>query len=69
MATESHTSDSHSDTSVNRGQLDPSASFSWSDPKEGHRLMRSFMSIKEATLRDAIVKFVTQLSVFEDDGR
>jgi len=31
--------------------------------------MRSFMSIKEATLRDAIVKFVTQLSMFEDEGR
>ncbi len=69
MATENHTSDSHSDTTVNRGQLDPSASFSWSDPEEGYRLMRSFKSVKRAALRDAIVKFVTQLSMFEDEGR
>ena len=31
--------------------------------------MRAFLSIREATLREAIVKFVTELSTLQDDNR
>jgi len=33
-----------------------------SNPEEGHRLMRSFLRIKEAAVREAIVQLVTELS-------
>ncbi|HKN30289.1 MAG TPA: hypothetical protein VJY34_21390 [Roseiarcus sp.] len=52
-----------------RGKLDPAASFSWPDPQEGSRLMRAFLSIRQAALRDAIVKIVTQLSTLDDEGQ
>jgi len=50
-----------------RRQPDPAASYSWSDPDEGYRLMRSFLSIRQDALRAAIVEFVTQLSSLEDE--
>ena len=50
-----------SDIPVNRAQLDSVASFS-PDPEEGYQLIRGFLSIRQAALRDAIVKIVTQLS-------
>ncbi len=32
------------------------------DPEEGYRLMRAFLSIKQAALRQAVVKMVTELA-------
>ena len=56
-----------SDTRVNRGQTDPARGFSWSDPEEGHRLMRAFFSIREAALREAIITFVAEVSKLHHD--
>ena len=58
MAKQANFSVVPSDTRVNRGQTDPARGFSWSDPEEGHRLMRAFLSIREAALREAIITFV-----------
>jgi len=33
------------------------------DPEEGHRLLRAFLSIKQSTVRQAVVKIVTKLSL------
>ena len=63
---------SEADSSVgpsDRGKLDPAASFSWPDPQEGSRLMRAFLSIRQAALPDAIVKVVTQPSTLDDEGQ
>ena len=56
-----------SDTRVNRGQTDPAASFSRPHPEEGHRLMRAFLSIREAALREAIITFVAEVSKLHHD--
>ena len=37
-------------------------------PEQGHRLMRAFLSIKEAALREAIVNFVTDVSTLRNEG-
>jgi hypothetical protein len=58
------------DTRVKRGQTDPARGISWSDPEEGHRLMRAFLSIREAALREAIitlVAFVAEVSILHHD--
>ncbi len=39
------------------------------NPEQGHRLMRTFLSIREAALREAIVKFVNELSTLQDENR
>jgi hypothetical protein len=39
----------------------PGANFP-SQPEEGHRLMRSFLTIKEARLREAIIILVEELA-------
>ncbi len=39
------------------------------NPEQGHRLMRAFVSIRQAVLREAIVKFVEELSTLLDDNR
>ena len=57
MAKQANFSVVPSDTRVNRGQTDQ-ARGSWSDPEEGHRLMRAFLSIREPALREAIITFV-----------
>jgi hypothetical protein len=41
--------------------------FSRPNPEEGHRLMRSFSSIRQPALREAIIELVTNLSAL--DGR
>jgi hypothetical protein len=62
MAKQANLSVVPSDTRVNRGQTDQARGFSWSDPEEGHRLMRAFLSIREAALREAIITFVEFLA-------
>ncbi len=55
--------------SIDGSQLDRSGPSSRSKPEEGHRLMRAFVSIRQAALREAIVKFVDELSTLRDDNR
>lgn len=37
------------------------------DPEEGFRLIQAFMSIRQAALREAITKFVAQISALTSD--
>ncbi len=37
------------------------------DPEEGYRLMRSFLGIREAALRQAITELVMQISALTSD--
>ena len=50
------------DASVNAGQLERSGDSPRPSAEEGHRLIRAFLSIEHATLRDAIVNLVLELS-------
>jgi hypothetical protein len=54
-------------TSVNPRRPDPARSISSSGPEEGYRLIRSFLSIREPTLRQAIIELVMELSAPERD--
>jgi hypothetical protein len=47
--------------------LDPPSSCP--SPEEGHRLMRYFMKIREAALREAVIELVTSLSSRDDNRR
>ena len=67
MAKQANFSVTPSDARVNRGQTDPARGFSWPDPEEGHRLMRAFLSIREAALREAIITFVAEVSNLHHD--
>jgi hypothetical protein len=40
--------------------------FSAPSPEEGHRLLRSFFSIREPALRDAVVELATALALVEN---
>ena len=57
------------DLSVNAGQLERFGNSTRPNPEQGHRLMRAFVSIRQAALREAIVKFVDELSTLQDDNR
>ncbi len=48
--------------SVNRTYPELSGGSSRPDPEEGHRLMRSFLSVRQPALRQAIVQLVAELS-------
>jgi hypothetical protein len=67
MANQANFSVVPSDTRVNRGQTDPARGFSWSNPEEGYRLMRAFLNIREAALREAIITFVAEVSKLHHD--
>jgi hypothetical protein len=43
-------------------QSRPTGEISRSHPEEGHRLMRAFLRITEAHLREALVAFVEELA-------
>lgn len=42
------------------------ARFSPPSPEDGNRLLRSFLSIREPALRDAIVELVSALALVDD---
>src|SRR5208282_436953 len=69
MARKAKFSVAPSDARFNRGHTDPARGFSWVDPEEGYRLMGAFLSIKQPTLREAVVKMVTELSIPDDERR
>jgi len=56
-------------TLVNRGRSDLGRGYSAPEPKEAHRLIRFFMNIRRASLRDAIVKITAELSTRNDKGQ
>jgi hypothetical protein len=58
-----------SDSRFGRDQIDRARGFSWAEPQEGYRLMHSFFSIRRPALREAIVKFVTELSTLDDESQ
>lgn len=49
------------------GQRDQSGHTSRPNPEEGHRLMRAFLSIRRAALREAVVNLVRELSTLQDE--
>jgi hypothetical protein len=58
MATKERYSRVTADASV-WSEHDPRGSEYPSDPEEGRRLLRAFLSIRQAAVREAIVSFVT----------
>jgi hypothetical protein len=55
------------DASPKRGQRDLTENSSPPKPEEGLRLVHAFHDIKQAALREAIIKFVTELSMLQKD--
>jgi hypothetical protein len=47
---------------------DAPGNFSQPKPEDGVRLVHAFHGIKHAALREAIIKFVTELSTLQKDG-
>ncbi len=55
--------------SVDGGQRDFAGVHSRPDPEEGRRLLRAFLNIREAALREAVIALVTELSTLHDDEK
>jgi hypothetical protein len=55
----------HSD--VNRAPSRQAGCFSEPDPEEGHRLIRSFLSIRQPAFRRAVVALVAELQKLGDE--
>ena len=49
------------------GQRSPDETYSRPTPEDGRRLIHSFMDIKRAALREAVIRLVTELSKLHDD--
>ena len=64
-----NSSDGPSDSHINRGQSDLGRGCSAPEPEEAHRLIRFFMNIRRASIREAIVKIVAELSARDDKRR
>lgn len=60
---------SGNDNAFARGeQGDDAGSSSWPKPEEGLRLMHAFLDIRQSEVRDAIIKFVAELSRLQKNG-
>ena len=55
--------------SVDGGQRDFPGDHSRPDPEEGRRLMRAFLNIREAALREALIALVTEISTLHDGDK
>jgi hypothetical protein len=53
---------------ANGEQDDRTAISSWPKPEEGLQLMHAFLDIRQPELRNAIIKFVAELSRVEKNG-
>ncbi len=53
---------------LNGGKRETPDNFSQPNPQEGVRLVHAFHGIKHAALREAIIRFVTELSTIQNDG-
>jgi len=56
----------HAVASVYGGHRDLGGFYSRPGPEEGHRLMRSFLTIRQPAVRQAIVELVALLSTLGD---
>jgi hypothetical protein len=54
------------DASIIDGQREASGDSARPNPEEGHRLMRAFLTIEQAAVRETIVNFVMELSAMHD---
>jgi hypothetical protein len=69
MATKEAFTNGPSAGPVNRGGQRKSARvFSRPKPEDGRRLVRVFMDVKSAPMREAIIKFITELSRLPDES-
>ncbi len=67
MAKEDTFSIAPADASAKRGKRDLTTDSSPPKPEEGLRLVHAFHDIKQVALREAIIKFVTELSTLQKD--
>jgi len=51
------------------GRRNPAGASSRPTPEDGVRLIRAFMNVKQAGLREAIIQFVEELSKLREDER
>ena len=54
------------DASIIEGRPERSGDSARPNPEDGHRLMRAFLSIEQAALRERIVNFVMDLAAGKD---
>jgi hypothetical protein len=54
------------DASIIDGQRERSGDSARPNPEEGHRLMRAFLSIEQAAVRERIVNLVMELTAIHD---
>jgi hypothetical protein len=64
---ETHSSDSSDGSIDHDGQGNRAGASSRPTPEDGLRLIHAFMDIKEAAIREAIIRFITELSSRRDD--
>ena len=62
MVRKEQTSTATAGTSACAGQGSPTGNASWPSVEEGHRLIRAFCDIKQATVREAIIRSVEEIS-------
>lgn len=60
MVRKEQTSTATAGTSACAGQGSPTGNASWPSVEEGHRLIRAFCDIKQATVREAIIRSVEE---------
>jgi hypothetical protein len=68
MAKEDAFSTGTAEAPASGGKRDAPGNFSQPKPEDGVRLVHAFHGIKHAALREAIIKFVTELSTLQKDG-
>jgi hypothetical protein len=54
---------------ANDGSTDPAQKSSSPSPEEGRSLLKAFLRIERADLRQEIFRFVTEMSKIQDRGR
>jgi hypothetical protein len=67
MAKKEPFSTSPSDARIKGGQRNPARASSRPTPEDGRRLIHAFMDIKQAALREAVIRLVIELSKLNDN--
>ena len=67
MAEKKPTSTGTGGTSPRAEQDDPTGNASWPSVEEGLRLIHAFCEIKQATVREAIIRYVEEQSRLQKD--
>ena len=68
MAKEDAFSSGSARAPLNGGTRETPRNITQPNPEEGVRLVHAFHGIRHAALREAIIKFVTELSTIQKDG-